>query len=281
MSIQLLLCGIVPSGVYNVINEYCGDSELNYSIKNFNQKFELKNIYICDWTNIKLSDIWVKVNHKQNFVSNNFYYRNKKLLFESSYITRPISQLYFNQIYSNSKICFNTNMNIGINMLGNSNQDRIEFTKYHSLIPNKDFLVFMCKFENIIYKQIVKDENLVKYLQTHKFLPFVKPKKIFDESNETNELYELDELDELDEQVDTNIIGYLYCIKIKFISETKFFRFNYITNEFDKISHINIILNNIYNYKAKFVFEPILRIDNKIKIIWIELLVRYMYQIIN
>ena len=45
MSIQLLLHDLVPSGVFKIISDYCGNTELNVSIEQF-CKHKLKNTKI-------------------------------------------------------------------------------------------------------------------------------------------------------------------------------------------------------------------------------------------
>jgi hypothetical protein len=259
MSIQLLLHNKVPGCVFKIIMEYCGYTELNESIKNFNRK-QLKSINICAWTNIKLSNIIFNYKNISNdTLSNNFYYRNKILFFHTPIVNKPNGF-----IISNINPNRNININIGINNLGNlDNLDKIEYVKHNmnGSILDKNFFLFMRRFENKIYEQIIKSNDLPEYLKTYKFCPFIKSREIRDEY--------LEEINEFD---DNNIIGYFYWIKIKFTSKIKYYKFNYITEKFDKMSKSNLTLGN--NYQSKFVLEPILRIEHKFKIIWIELKVK-------
>ena len=236
MSILLLLSNILPYDVLKIISNYCGKTELNILIENFNKQ-NLKNTRINKYVDVKLCDIYI---NGKSYI----FYRNILFCFSTPYLKTMFSE--------NNNIL---NVTIGANTLNsNINNNMHEFVKYINLIENSDFYHFMLKFEIIMYDKIIKHSDFLEFT----FIPFIKLKNIF----KFNE-----DLNEFDKK---NIIGYCYNINIIITSKTIYYKENPITNNFDKITHQNI--NKWISTTASFILMPILNINKEQKKIFIEII---------
>lgn len=235
MSILLLLSDIVPYDVFKIIANYCGKTELNISIENFDKK-NLKNTKVNKYSDFKLCDIYIE---KTIYI----FYRNILLCFNTPYLKTmfPENNNILNVIIGADTL----NSNIDINMT--------EFDKYKYLINSK-FFHFMLKFEKTIHEKIVKNNVLSEFT----FVPFIKKKNIFKFNENLNEFDK------------TNIIGFYYNINVLITSKTIYYNENEITNVFDKITYQDI--NKYIPTVASFIFLPLLNIDKEQKKIFIEII---------
>lgn len=243
MSIQLLLCDLVPSGVFKIISDYCGNTELNVSIEKFD-KHKLKNTKINIWDNIKLCYVYI--------INNQCYYRNVMLQFSTPYFPAIMLPQYYN--YTN---CIN--IKIGLNTL-KFHESMPEFSNYLDLIKYEGFLKFMLNFENTMCEKIVKNNDLTKF----NLVPFVKSNKILfcdEDSGEYNEKI---------------IMGYTYSIEIILTSNTKYYKYDPLNNNVYETTYKNIIKK--YGHKIRFVLEPFIKIHTDTNKIYVHLIVNQLYQ---
>lgn len=306
----------IPFSVLKLIGEFYGDSELNKSIKNFNSK-ELINRFWTNWNKIKLSQIKLieLVKNKQNSNnSNNSNYSNfstyhlilkgTRLFIETDRMQRqifsPFSTKKIFGLFSDDYL--DIKMTIGINKLENSNSNYTEFAKYSGIDKHKDFLTFMCKFEDKVYSEMVKNSKINKLLQTYKFVPIVIAKDIkqiiFPNDNESNPdldpnpnpnpehnpnlIYDNDfDCDNPNDWIDTNeskIIGYAYQLKMIFDKNSKYYRKNNQSEKFEEISKSDFF-SSINNYSNKFILNPILFIDHQRQIILLKFKIKAIWTI--
>ena len=258
MSIQILLYDLVPSGVFKIISNFCGNSELNISIEKFDKR-NLKNIKINNYNDVKINNIYIV----KNIQYYEIYYRILPLFLTSPYLT--ISMIY--------NILPTITINIGFNSLNSKKNEMQDFYKYLILNKYKDFFHFMWNFEKTIHEKIIKNNNLSEFT----FLPLIQSTQLFKKIEfDENQLEQ--NLKKINEK--KIVIGYKYSIKIKLTPKTKYYRFNVNTNFFEKIKYEDIFQDNYHSFEANFVLKTNIITNDKKKII-VELIATQMCQIIQ
>ena len=259
---------LFPHSVLIIIQGFCGEYELNKSICSFDI-LKLSRDCRFEFNKIKLSHLKISLTSTSTSTSNfcdefDILYLGTKMYFNINLINNRFWNIFNHSFYSNKNQM--RHLPIGINVL-NSNQNILKLQKYNYLNSDeqKDFFKFMLKFEDKIYYNMIKNKEILKLLQNYEFLPIIKHREIYSEDTYT----------ELDDLTSTDAIGYLYQIKLSFgkiYKNIKNIKTLFSSKTDQEFEDIYISYEKKKNIKdEKIMLTPILKIDHKLKKIYIIL----------
>lgn len=249
----------LPKELVTIILEYYGNDDINYHIKKIILSM-LNSNGITKFDLIRLSQIKLPPKMSElDDVANYFNYNNNRFCFETPWINIFSKYPFATNPYVDLNKFTSFNLPIGLNKLGNYNDDENYNLRKHNVLDsdgNNSLLNFLLKFENYIFIQICKSFN--QEYDNIKFNKCVLPKEIM-------KITESDVYDDYDDSDDSNdIIGYSYQIKLqmdKSITKYYYIRKNGIKNILEQINVHQV--NSLMKKKVKYVLVPIFKVYKK------------------